>query len=510
MKRLSVLAIAASLMAPHAWSGSSMTLDAHGGGLGQTLTLTIDGSAGDNYLLWMSLNTGPTPLPGHPVGSVNVGGELMSLAIGIPGFLGVLPGSGSLALPLPVPTLPVLDGFNINFQATKIVGNKLVAKSNLWRVTLENPGDSAHTLNPQVDPRAFGTATALEDGSVLIIGGGYGTLTGQIHGINWAERYLPNLEASVALPSMYWSRAGHTATLLNDGRVLVTGGLDANQAVQATAEVWDPNTGYFAQVQSMAFARGGHTANLLPDGRVFIAGGSNDASTETAFYTSSQSTTEIFNPVTNTFSPGPAMSTPRCFHTATTRQNGSVAVVGGLSYTLFLGQKLPEITRDSEVYTPGGGFGPVVQLAQGRAAHSAVLLDDGRVFIAGGIRGAIVLLSPSEKCELLNTSGTAFTAAADLNIARAYPTIVKLESGKVALFGGISGTLLAPTILGTSEVYTPNAGSGSFATPNNMVEARALATGALLSDGTVGIFGGGGVSSGTIIGLATSEIFQPE
>ena len=124
-----------------------------------------------------------------------------------------------------------------------------------------------------------------------------------------------------------------TATLLPDGRVLVAGGsiivpnyypyLSIN-----TAELYDPTTGQFAVAGQMTIARSSHTATLLPNGTVLLAGG---------FTTPSNlnddqlpvSATEIFDPRTNTFSPGQAMATSRAYHTATLLLDGTILFVGG-------------------------------------------------------------------------------------------------------------------------------------------------------------------------------------
>lgn len=71
---------------------------------------------------------------------------------------------------------------------------------------------------------------------------------------------------------MHQARVSHTATVLNDGRVLVAGGYAGD--VLATAELYDPNAGTFTETGGISVARCKHTAGLLPDGRVLIAGGS--------------------------------------------------------------------------------------------------------------------------------------------------------------------------------------------------------------------------------------------
>ncbi len=162
-------------------------------------------------------------------------------------------------------------------------------------------------------------------------------------------------------------RLSHTATLLPDGRVLVAGG--RNNGPLAVAEVYDPASGRWAPAASMAAPREGHTATLLGNGTVLVVGGNG-----------SPGGCEIYDPRTGSWRPTGGLIEARYKHTATLLRDGSVLVVGGLG-----GPTLSTPLASAERYVPGAGtWQATTATAAPYEGHTANLLADGRVVVAGG------------------------------------------------------------------------------------------------------------------------------
>jgi len=164
--------------------------------------------------------------------------------------------------------------------------------------------------------------------------------------------------------SMNTGRAGHTATLLADGTVLVAGGWRAGN----TAEIYDPETKKFTPTGAMTTQRWWPTATLLKDGRVLVAGGLRIASAE------------IYDPSTGTFEPTGNMNAVRYGHAATLLPNGKVLIAGGLFDTSSdLG------LASAELYDPSTGiFTLTSNMRFAQFSPTATLLPDGKVLLASG------------------------------------------------------------------------------------------------------------------------------
>jgi len=171
-------------------------------------------------------------------------------------------------------------------------------------------------------------------------------------GIRSAELYDPASGSWVATGSMLSERRGFTLTLLPNGTVLAAGGFGTNLTV-STAELYDPARGIWTPTDSLQTRRASHTATLLPDGRVLVVGGNSLTSAEeiSVPFDPVLASAEIYDPTTGIWTPTGYMGQPRQHHTATLLTNGKVLVAGGDSY---FGGVLP---TTAEVYDPDTGNG---------------------------------------------------------------------------------------------------------------------------------------------------------
>jgi hypothetical protein len=161
-----------------------------------------------------------------------------------------------------------------------------------------------------------GAVTLLQDGHVLVAGG-LGSNSGPTN-YTAAELYDPTTGKFTSTGSLTQGRYGHAATTLSDGRVLISGGRDASNNAMATAELYDSVTGKFSPTASMTIARSEHTATLLGNGRVLITGGGPDGPAE------------LYDPTAGSFTTTGSLTDYRYAATATLLKDGRVLVAGGL------------------------------------------------------------------------------------------------------------------------------------------------------------------------------------
>lgn len=269
--------------------------------------------------------------------------------------------------------------------------------------------------------------------------------------------------------------ASATATLLNDGRVLVVGGYVYKSATstvrvyQKAAWLYDPSQNAFVSAGEMSVARGDHTASLLPDGRVIVTGGY-DGSNE-------HDTTEIFDPTkpaASAWSAGPKLSGPRMAHSAVTLTDGRVVIAGGMAWPSYL--------TSFEIYKPGTNSfqTPGVVLSTGKARMATALLAGDKILLAGGDDGSSAFSNVLETYE--PNSGTVTALGATLTNKKSAPFAFTLSSGKVMITAGYAfayppeDDLFDPTT-GKTTTLTHPGGSARGSAATLLKDGRVLVAG---------------------------------
>jgi len=259
-----------------------------------------------------------------------------------------------------------------------------------------------------------------------------------------------------ATGSMTTPRVGHSATLLPDSHVLITGGYGNS------SELYDPSTGTFSPTGNMTTARTWHTATLLPNGTVLIAGGDDSSPPGSG--------AELYDPATETFSATDAMTKPGVLHRAVLPANGKVLLVGGEASD-------PSYPSDitAEIYdTATGTFAATGSfISAGPLTAFTALLADGRVLVVGEYSGLAGLYDPA-----------AGTFSPTGNPSWRHSSAIPLANGKVLFMGGTDDDGWDSR----TELYDPTV--GTFTSAGNMTRQRTDQSSALLADGTVLIAGG--------------------
>jgi Big-like domain-containing protein/List-Bact-rpt repeat protein len=339
-----------------------------------------------------------------------------------------------------------------------------------------------------------GLATAVADGSTLIT-----ATSGNISGVA-ALTVAPPI-GFVLTGNMTTVRDFPTATLLNDGTVLVAGGT-TNAAILASSELYNSASRTFAPTGNMTTARIQDTATLLPNGMVLLTGGISSFP-HPPFPSSvpALATTELFNPATGTFTATGSMTTARFGHTATLLNNGMVLLTGGASTDIIGPSAGPIPLASAELFNPATGtITATGSMTNARIGQTATLLNNGMVLIAGGDRPA------TASAELYNPATGAFTTTGSMTTARANQTATLLNTGMVLMTGGFDS---GNNSLASAELFNP--ATGTFTATGSMTTTRVSDTATLLNNGTVLVTGGYILSGGGIIFIAvpSAELYDP-
>ncbi len=357
--------------------------------------------------------------------------------------------------------------------------------------------------------RAGASAAALSAGQVILAGGFSGgasiknfslALDGSL--LSSAEIFDKATGAFSPTGAMATPRLGFTATALNNGKILVVGGQDSLGNVLDTAELYDPATRKFIAVtNTMSDRRMFHTSTLLLSGKVLVAGGATNLSGDTT------NSADIYDPASNSFTPATfPMDHQRAAHTATLfvagPMAGKVLITGGVGGSSFFFKD-----SSAEIYDPASQEFTLLSsfMNEPRSLHTATLLEDGSVLLAGGFNGSVALSGgvlsgasglTSNSAETFDPSSGDFTCVGGFNtettrcnqsmtVARAAHTATLLATGafphRVLIAGGIGAADPAAhgRALSSAELFNPAAG-GSFSATGAMSTARALHTASLL------------------------------
>jgi hypothetical protein len=483
----------------------NLVLDVVGGSAPGTWTLDANtGNPFEIVAIVPSATTGPTPCnwfdPNDPR-QLDIGLDLLSLA-----WAGLSDLSGHFVQPLPFPASPSLQNLPLFFQSVTFAFNvTLLDRISNDVVRVGNAGAFRDRFVFSQYDRAFASVLPRADRKWLLVGGARGQLLAQ-QAWNTTEIFDPITDSFVAGPIMTAPRSMHAATQLPNGTWLVSGGVNATNDPQATCEVYDPVADTFTAVAPMGTPRMGHTATLLANGKVLVTGGIQAmpvVPTQLEPVHQTVATSELYDPVANTWTAGPNLATPRAGHMALTRPDGKVLLAGGISWdsVIIIGW-LPAVRRSCDIYDPVANTivaGPL--MATARAMIDPVDLGNNRWLFAGGI-SALTLVNagtPTATAEIYNASTNVWTTVGSMATARGNHKSFARGNGQFLLCGGANGTILAPTALSSTEVFST--ATNTFSPGPGLNTARAGAAMFHTPQGQVQLFGG--ATSGGVITNST-------
>jgi hypothetical protein len=354
---------------------------------------------------------------------------------------------------------------------------------------------------PKMTPAREGQAAVrLDDGRVLIMGGTI-PFTGKCEMACVApatasvEIYDPKTGKFSPDGSLAEPRSDGQALLLNDGRVLVSGGDGCQYSDCNTIEIYDPAKKASVVVKPPSGMQGlpvDPTAVKLADGRVLIAGGMYDQATSTS------NATLIFDAASGAFSQGPLMAKPRQGATATLLDDGRVLIAGGDYYDSGYGYQ----NNNAELIDPSHPLSQAI-LLESQDPATSTRLSDGRVLLAGG--GPYADGANCETpvaAEVFDPKTERFSPMGPMSTPRTGSAAIRIQDGRVLVFGGLDSNCAA---VRTVEAFDPD--SGTF---------QVIATGfpdltdfsaTLLNDGRILIAGGSGNNDWSL--TAASWLLKP-
>jgi PKD repeat protein len=278
-------------------------------------------------------------------------------------------------------------------------------------------------------PRTYYTLTHMSNNTVLACTGAINF--DQSNLTSSCELFNPESSTWSAIPSISVARSQHSAVLLNDGRLLVVGGLLPNASLTQSCEIYDPRTNVWSFAGNLNTPRAYCGTVLLQNNQVLAVGG--DGGTNA-------SSCELYDPTIDAWAMAAniplANDNP---YTTTLLQNGNVLVTNS--------------TENAYLYDSVGNSWATLSPFGSLTNFATTLLQDGRFFISGG--GVPAGGQPSSTCQFYKL-GTS-SAAGNLNFARSGHTASLLSNGMVLVAGGVGST--NDNILNNNrdcELFTPS------------------------------------------------------
>lgn len=377
--------------------------------LGSLWRLQLEGAPGAPFALLPSLESGPTSLP-------LLGPARLAVGLDLPDFwqVGLLDGQGRAARDFGLPVNPNLVGLPLRAQAFTFPGAQglIDALSAAVEAQVGNLGQSHLQSGAVLWPRRDHSATELADGRVLVVGGraqGPWPLT--------LELFDPaSNRFSASQAQLPQGRALHTATRLPDGRVLIAGGVREDGSAYANGLLYDPASDSLSAPVPLGAPRVGHSATRLLDGRVALVGGSTAHTLShplgwpAVAQNPAPANLVLFDPLTSTASPGPALPRPRLWHSSVLLGNGQLLVVGGLE----AGAAGLATSADCRRFDPQSGqWSAAAPLPAPRALHGLVGTADGGALAISGAEVDVAAGSLAGKLQCWSFAGGTWTSRPD-------------------------------------------------------------------------------------------------
>lgn len=352
-------------------------------------------------------------------------------------------------------------------------------------------------------PRRAHAAVPLSDGRVLVAAGQTETPEG-LAGTSTSELFEPRTGTFAPGPPLgAWPRVGLAGVALADGGALLTGGLDPVVGRSWRLAQLIDGTSLAVQAVAMKNERAYHTATRLDDGRVLLAGGVADRA--------ELSTTELFDPVTGRFASGPELSAPRAHHAAVLVAPSTVALIGGVSAGEVLGTvELVQLGPD------GVSPGPKLRVPRTDLAAALVPGVDAIAVIGGLDAPADDLVSGTgiADLELIALARPDLSASTQvcpglrLAVARGAPGIAVVEGGVLVVGGVVTPGVVTGKAERVSVTDLATCAVTITSTAGDLVTPRAGARLAKLVGGDV-LVTGGVEPAGKGRGVASGEVWAP-